>query len=732
MALELQPFLSMLETYQRERQRREQEETRQRPVNPPEWARRLDPDQFKGKTRAMLLEAQAAAPNGDMPGLQHPVGRPGGAVHGNDLVGRGGGQAEVYNPVTRMQGGGSQPAPSPMNMGITDDGPVMDGINRVMAEERHRPQQPRLSSEQLSGLVPFDTRPPLSPVVPDTRQRLSPAPAQRRLSPVSEPRERIVGQDGGNAAETLRQEAAAVKARKAEMALEQTNHPHPARPPDQQPNFRRVIGPYVGDGGDFVNMARQYRQTGELPGLNGLASSPEQGRATPAFRSRAQPETARGSGGSDTLAGRSGSPQPTAARASGGGLFGGDGPGLGYVIGGIGAMLQEAGGQQGAASRYAETYGERYRKQLASNKTAQRAKKMGVPDDHIALFLEQGDGPGLAKYTLEWEKAQKEAKQPDYGFMNVDGTVIRTDKRGGTVSPVYEGAGGQTIPGTKIGFDTDIGRKYSAFRGQGFDHDQALGVASGRYDLKVTDNGLPVMIDTLTNREVPIQRLGPAEIGERQQLGPTPGRQQQGQPQQAGQTDALGLDPQRDKTLYEMADSGTGLWNIMGDFFGRVGPQFAPGDKAFFNDQREAVTTIRTANRGLVRALQQSPRYAEGERTSIEKEIALNPSIGMSPEAWRQSAVAVDGLLRSWWQEDMQDAQSSTLAANDRQRALASARAIERYLQLLGVPQDGGQGGEGQDGGQGAADIAPGTIAVHPQTGQRIQLNQNGEWEEVR
>jgi hypothetical protein len=39
-----------------------------------------------------------------------------------------------------------------------------------------------------------------------------------------------------------------------------------------------------------------------------------------------------------------------------------------------------------------------------------------------------------------------------------------------------------------------------------------------------------------------------------------------------------------------MADSGTGFWNIIGDFIGRVTPQFVPGDKAFVTDQRQAIT----------------------------------------------------------------------------------------------------------------------------------------------
>jgi hypothetical protein len=128
------------------------------------------------------------------------------------------------------------------------------------------------------------------------------------------------------------------------------------------------------------------------------------------------------------------------------------------------------------------------------------------------------------------------------------------------------------------------------------------------------------------------------------------------------------------------------------------------------------------ANRGLVRAIQQSPRYAEGERASIERELALNPSVATSPEAWRQSALTDDRTLRQWWAEDMQDAKNGNLAAEDRQRALSSARAIERYLQVLGAPQDSGEGQAGAGQGnavqigtpQEAQRLAPGTLYRTP------------------
>ena len=596
---------------------RQQETARQPKPKPqmPEWSRRLDPNDFTGTTREMLLRAQGAAP---------------------------------------VAGGGA----------------------------------PQLTSEELADLVPFDTRPRQAPVSPDTRQRVSPVPASSR--------QRIVGQEAGYSPEIaahMGRESEERAARRDQVAREDAVHPHPDRSPDEQPthvNLRKAFGSEVGGaGGSYIDMQRRYRQTGELPGGNAPAAR-QQGPAPAQMR-----------------------PEPAAHRGGGGG-------GLPWraLLGGAGAIMQELGGRQGAVERFAQVHGARRAAALEANQTRAAAISLGMDPE----LVEQMPIPVLTPLLSKLYEQKNARPEPIIGK---PGDVARHPVTG-EILWQNEEASGQTIPGTNIGADTDMGRKYSAYVNQGFSHEQALGVASGRFDLRITDTGNPVMIDTLTNQEVPVQRLGPAEIEQREQLGPTPGRR--GQSRQ-GQPERLGLDPQRDRTLYELAESGTGLWNIAGDFLGRVTPQFVPGNKAFFADQREAITTIQTANRGLIRAIQQSPRYAEGERASIEKEIALNPSIGMSPEAWRESAVSVDRLLRNWWTEDMQDARANNLAATDRQRALASARSIERYLQILGVPQGGGQGaGQGQpqdqSGGQGgpvsvtspaeAQSLPPGTVYVTP------------------
>ena len=176
MPVEVSALMNFLQRVNDDRQRRQQEAAQKPPPVMPKWSKGLDPADFTGTTRELLLRAQA----------------------GEDAT-------------------------------------------------------PQLTSEQLSGMVPFDTRPRQAPASPqrlapelaDTRQRLSPVPAETRR--------RVVGQE--------------VPAEPVEPPMAA---PAPPQAPQQPFNSRRDMT--VGEPGDTIRQMQQMQRTGQVPPQHGTVA----------------------------------------------------------------------------------------------------------------------------------------------------------------------------------------------------------------------------------------------------------------------------------------------------------------------------------------------------------------------------------------------------------------------------------------------------------------------------
>ena len=105
-------------------------------------------------------------------------------------------------------------------------------------------------------------------------------------------------------------------------------------------------------------------------------------------------------------------------------------------------------------------------------------------------------------------------------------------------------------------------------------------------------------------------------------------------------------------------------------------------------EQVSAAQQVEMQSRNLVRALQQNPRYAEGERKSIEKDIQIGPEAMSNPTAYRLRLVEIGKYI----QEELQFNASVLKNPNgttvqQRQQALQSTAHLDEFYGKLGLPQ---------------------------------------------
>jgi hypothetical protein len=94
---------------------------------------------------------------------------------------------------------------------------------------------------------------------------------------------------------------------------------------------------------------------------------------------------------------------------------------------------------------------------------------------------------------------------------------------------------------------------------------------------------------------------------------------------------------------------------------------------------------VENASRDLVRVLQNNPKFAEGERKAIEKEISVGPEMFRSVESYEGKLIGINQSL----QDRLNDAQktlTSQVSLEERKRATDNINAITQFRQKLGLP----------------------------------------------
>jgi hypothetical protein len=137
---------------------------------------------------------------------------------------------------------------------------------------------------------------------------------------------------------------------------------------------------------------------------------------------------------------------------------------------------------------------------------------------------------------------------------------------------------------------------------------------------------------------------------------------------------------------------GRGLWSMASKVAGPVaGVQRAIGGGPLpFGIGAEEVAAeqyVLNQQKSLVRALQQNPRYAEGERKSIEQDIAIKPETMGNPRAFQLRLVEIGKYIDEELRFNAKVLQNPTgTTVQQRQQAMQSNAALSQFYDQLELP----------------------------------------------
>lgn len=139
-----------------------------------------------------------------------------------------------------------------------------------------------------------------------------------------------------------------------------------------------------------------------------------------------------------------------------------------------------------------------------------------------------------------------------------------------------------------------------------------------------------------------------------------------------------------DPTMFNLAPVGTGIINVPKTMIAKI-PLL--GEVINADEEIQARTFLDNATNQLNRAIATSPRFNEGERTQIQRELDLATGFVDRPEAYRQRIIGLDTLMLTLRNRAYQQGfESSELAPADISAARQKVREIDQMRQLLGAP----------------------------------------------
>jgi hypothetical protein len=149
--------------------------------------------------------------------------------------------------------------------------------------------------------------------------------------------------------------------------------------------------------------------------------------------------------------------------------------------------------------------------------------------------------------------------------------------------------------------------------------------------------------------------------------------------------------PTAEKAAPVKARRSPTLWQMTGDITGPIPTvkDLVSNIPGFGNVGKE-VTTARSTYMGefrsLVKALQNSPVYAQGERKSIEDELDIEPRFFADPAKLRNKLIGIDNFLLGRLQDAIRGKDDENLHVRDRQDFMRTIKLIEDFRPKLGVP----------------------------------------------
>jgi len=135
-------------------------------------------------------------------------------------------------------------------------------------------------------------------------------------------------------------------------------------------------------------------------------------------------------------------------------------------------------------------------------------------------------------------------------------------------------------------------------------------------------------------------------------------------------------------TLLSMAGRATGPINVTQAFLGRYTPGFF-GELSAGPIQADAF--VSNAINRINRSIATNPRFAEGERQSIKKELDLLPSLLRDEAAFSNRLVGIDLLLERLERDALAGSEDKSIKVDERLAAANDLRLIRNTRDLMGV-----------------------------------------------
>ncbi len=145
-------------------------------------------------------------------------------------------------------------------------------------------------------------------------------------------------------------------------------------------------------------------------------------------------------------------------------------------------------------------------------------------------------------------------------------------------------------------------------------------------------------------------------------------------------------------TVGESPVKGRGLWSMASKVAGPVAGVArwwgsGPVPMGMGQEEVAAEQYVINQQKSLVRALQQNPRYAEGERKSIEQDIAIKPETMGNPRAFQLRLVEIGKYIDEELRFNAKVLQNPTgTTVQQRQQAMQSNAALSQFYDQLELP----------------------------------------------
>lgn len=216
----------------------------------------------------------------------------------------------------------------------------------------------------------------------------------------------------------------------------------------------------------------------------------------------------------------------------------------------------------------------------------------------------------------------------------------------------------------------------------------------------------PFVAEALRRRGVPVPQSAPAPGGPQEPsiLGNPVGQTDRGEPIYEAPNDATALrmmnevnrSGQRAVVRVGGADGAPReqkIWDMAGKVAGPIaaganllGRTPIIGDMVQFPSFTQAKNYIPILVNDLVKVLQNSPQYAQGERKQIQSEIELEPKAFDTPAAFRNRLIGVDKALAVREKNAYETARNPQVSQTERRHAMDVFNGIIKFRDSLGIP----------------------------------------------